>query len=113
MSTPQNITSDTEYGTGHKTLKAYLIGFSLSVILTIIPFVLVAKKLLEPQLLFVALAVLAVTQLYVQVVFFLRLNASPKGRWNLMSFLFTLVIVLILVVGSLWIMYNLNYNMGH
>jgi cytochrome o ubiquinol oxidase operon protein cyoD len=113
MSTPQALTSDTEYGTGHKTLKSYMIGFSLSLLLTIIPFVLVGMHLLEPQVLFVAISVLAVMQLYVQVVFFLRLNASPKGRWNLMSFLFTIAIVVILVVGSLWIMYNLNYNMGH
>ncbi len=113
MSTPDHHMLDTEYGTSHKTLKSYLTGFVLCIILTVIPFVLVGKKMLSTQALFVSVMALAVVQLYVQVAFFLRLNASPKGRWNLMSFLFAMVIVLILVVGSLWIMFNLNYNMGH
>jgi cytochrome o ubiquinol oxidase subunit IV len=104
---------DTEYGTSHKSLSSYLIGFILCIVLTLIPFFLVAHHSLPVAGLYVMLTVFAIAQLYVQVVFFLRLNASPKGRWNLMSFFFAMMIVLILVLGSLWIMYNLNYNMMH
>ena len=108
-----HIEQGVDYGTGKKTLALYFTGFALCLVLTIIPFVIVGQHLLSDEALYIALAVFALIQLYVQVVFFLRLNASPTGRWNTMSFLFTLVIVVVLVFGSLWIMYNLNYNMMH
>jgi cytochrome o ubiquinol oxidase operon protein cyoD len=98
-------------GTGEKTLKLYFIGFFLSIVLTLIPFGLVAKQFLSVENLYIALSICAIAQLYVQVVCFLRLNTSKEGRWTLISFLFTILIVMILVGGSLWIMYNLNYNM--
>ena len=104
---------DIDFGTGKKNLKSYLIGFVLCVILTLIPFALVAQQMLQGPALYYALIGLAMLQLYVQVVCFLRINASPKGRWNLVSLLFTILIVLVVVIGSLWIMYNLNYNMMH
>lgn|SRR3989338_4172407 len=103
----------TEFGTGRKTLVTYLIGFVLCLILTIIPFLLVGKHVLADETLFVVISILAVIQLLVQVIFFLRLNASPTGKWTSMSFVLTLMIVVILVFGSLWIMYNLNYYMMH
>lgn len=102
---------ETASGTGQKTLKLYLTGFVLSIILTLIPFGVVAKQMFSAQNMLITLAVCAVLQLYVQVVCFLRLNTSREGRWTLTSFLFTILIVAILVGGSLWIMYNLNYNM--
>jgi len=105
-----------DYGTSHKTLTSYLVGFILCVILTLIPFGLVAFRNLHtltvPQLYF-SLAAFAIIQLYVQVVCFLRLNASQKGRGNLMSFIFTIFIVAVIVGGSLWIMINLDYFMVH
>jgi cytochrome o ubiquinol oxidase operon protein cyoD len=103
----------TEYGTRQKTLKSYLMGLGLSLILTFIAFALVSKHLLAGPEIYIALTVLALLQLYAQVVFFLRLNTTSKGQWNTMPFLFSIVIVLVLVFGSLWIMYNLNYNMVH
>ncbi|MCA9327819.1 cytochrome o ubiquinol oxidase subunit IV, partial [Candidatus Saccharibacteria bacterium] len=54
---------------------------------------------------------LAAAQLYVQSVFFLHLSAERKLRMTLWSTLFTIMVVVIIVVGSLWIMQNLNYNM--
>lgn len=113
MSSHHEVSADTEFGTGHKTLKLYFIGFALCLLLTFIPFALVANQMLSPPWLYTALTILALLQLYVQVVFFLRLNGSQKGRWNLVSFIFTIVVILVVVFGSLWIMYNLNYNMMH
>jgi cytochrome o ubiquinol oxidase operon protein cyoD len=52
---------------------------------------------------------LAVVQLVVQSVFFLHVGRDNK--WKLITYLFAILIVLIIVVGSLWIMNNLNYNM--
>lgn len=94
-----------------KTFKSYVIGFVLSLLLTLVSFYIAAKHTLPAQDLIGTLMILAVMQLVVQAVFFLRLNASPEGRWNLMPFLFVVLIVLVLVFGSLWIMANLNYNM--
>lgn len=103
--------TDTDFGTGQKTLKSYIIGYTLSLLLTLIPFALVGKRLLSDKYLYISITVLALIQLYVQVVFFLRLNASPKGKWNFVSFMFTILIIVVVVFGSLWIMYNLNNNM--
>jgi len=53
----------------------------------------------------------AIIQIVVHLVFFLHMNTSSEERWNLVALLFTAVIIFIVVVGSLWIMYNLNLNM--
>lgn len=103
----------TEYGGSHKTLAGYVWGLALSLILTLGSFGLVGWHLLKVSDLYVVISILAVLQLFVQSIFFLRLNASQEGRWNLLPFLFVILIVGILVAGSLWIMYNLNYNMMH
>ena len=108
-----------ESKSGLKTLKSYVIGLLLSLMLTLTSFGLVAMHLdknSEAHLmsntgLFLSIMVLALLQLFVQVVCFLRLNASREGRWELMPFIFTILIVGVLIAGSLWIMYNLNYNM--
>lgn len=99
------------YGMGKKTLRSYIIGLLLSLIFTLCSFGIVSHHSLSTEYIFVSLAVLAIAQLIAQVVFFLRMNASEEGRWNLMPFLFTILIVAVIVGGSLWIMYNLNYNM--
>lgn len=98
---------------GVKTLKSYIIGLVLSLILTFTAFILAGRHMMTTEHLYIFLMLLAVIQLFVQVVCFLRLNASPEGRWDLMPFLFAIVIVLVLVIGSMWIMFNLNYNMMH
>jgi cytochrome o ubiquinol oxidase operon protein cyoD len=100
-----------EQGGNQKTLSSYLLGFSLSLLLTMVAFALVQWKWLTQVPLYLALSGLALAQLLVQTICFLRLNVSAEGRWNLLPFLFTLLIIVILAGGSLWIMYNLNYNM--
>jgi cytochrome o ubiquinol oxidase operon protein cyoD len=99
------------YGTSPKTLTAYITGLALSLILTVLAFVLVGKHLLSDTSLYIAVAVLALIQFCVQSLCFLRLNAGPEGRWNLYPFIFAVFVVFVVVGGSLWIMYNLNYNM--
>ncbi len=98
-------------GTGRKTLKAYLFGFLLSLILTVASFGIMIKRVSGDKYTYMALSLLALLQLFVQVVFFLRVNTSPEGRWNLASLLFTILIIAVVVGGSFWIMYNLNMNM--
>lgn len=95
----------------HGTLKSYIIGFILSIGLTILPYFAVTSNLVSGLWLWIVLICTAIAQLVVQLVFFLHLNNSPSQRWHLISFIFTFLIVAILVAGSLWIMWNLNYNM--
>ncbi len=97
--------------TGDASAKTYTIGFILSLILTIVPFTLVAQKMLHGNVLIAALFGFALLQLYVQLVFFLHMGQGRDRRWNLAAFLFTVLVVLIVVLGSLWIMNNLHYNM--
>lgn len=105
------LSTPTEFGSNQKTLKSYIIGIVLSSILTFLAFGLIYYRTLSDTTLYLALALLAIIQLFVQSICFLRLNASQEGRWNLLPFIFTILIIAILVSGSLWIMYNLNYLM--
>jgi len=99
------------YGTSPKTLTAYITGLVLSFILTVIAFVLVSKHELSNAALYISVGILAIMQFFVQSLCFLRLNAGPEGRWNLIPFVFAVFVVFVLVGGSIWIMVNLNYFM--
>ena len=92
-------------------LKAYTTGFVLSVLLTLVPFLIVIYKTLSGAALVTALAVFAVLQLLVQLIFFLHVGKGRDGKWNILAFLFMLIVVFVVVVGSIWIMYNLDYHM--
>ncbi|MCX7122545.1 MAG: cytochrome o ubiquinol oxidase subunit IV [Gammaproteobacteria bacterium] len=97
---------------GNGLLASYLIGFVISVVLTIISFNLVMHHHFSSIDLYTSIALLAVLLLFVQSIFFLRLNAKASyDKWNLVVFFFTIFIICLVVSGSLWIMYNLNYNM--
>lgn len=93
--------------------KQYIIGFVISVFLTVVPFVAVMGGTLSQQSALLLVAAMAVLQVIVQVYYFLHIDTSQKQRWNAFSLGFTLVIVAIVIVGSLWVMYNLNANMMH
>lgn len=92
-------------------LKSYVAGFVLSLIFTLIPFFLVTSFSLNPGLLIGILISFAVAQLIVQLVFFLHMGKSSKKEWNLIALIFTVIVVLIVVIGTIWVMNNLNYNM--
>ena len=96
----------------HSTLKGYTIGFVLSVILTVIPFWLVMGKVFESSstTAFVILGFAAV-QIVVHMIYFLHMNTKVEGGWSMLALIFTLVLVVITLAGSLWVMYHLNHNM--
>ncbi len=95
----------------HGTLVSYSVGFILSILLTVAAYFSVVNQLLPGRTLVALIVGLAVTQLLVQLLFFLHLGRESKPRWNVMVLLFMLVVIGILVIGSLWIMYNLDYHM--
>ena len=100
-----------DHGASHGSVKSYLIGFVLSVILTGIPFALTMLKVLPASALIPVILILGVVQILVHLYFFLHMNASSSQVWNNAAFVFTLIIVGILIVGSIWVMFHLNHNM--
>ena len=96
---------------GHGSLRSYLIGFLLSAVLTAIPFWLVMTGALDRPTTAVVIIGFAVAQILVHTVCFLHVNTRAEGGWTLMAYAFAAVMVLIVIAGSLWIMYHLNTNM--
>lgn len=94
-----------------RILKGYLLGFTLCLVLTTVPFVLVMHGRASQNTLLAVIFSAAILQILVQMRFFLHLDASPEQRWTLMSLLYTLLIVGILVGGSLWIMHSTGAHM--
>lgn len=98
-------------GHGAGGLSSYVIGFVASILLTAAAFGAVLYGHLPGQVTIVVIAFLAVVQIIVHLVCFLHMNASSAQRWNVMAFAFTVVIVAVVVVGTIWVMYNANINM--
>ena len=96
----------------HGTLKGYLTGFGLAVILTAIPFWLVMSGIL-PDARITVLVVMgfAAIQMVVHMIYFLHMNTRAEGGWTMLALIFTLVVVAITLTGSLWVMFHLNANM--
>lgn len=103
-----------DYGTGQKTLGIYLMGLLSCVVLTLIAFWTVMSSQFSRPTIFVIIYLSAIIQFFVQLICFLRLNtATPQARNNVLTLLFTGVVLVTIIVGSLWIMANLGYNMMH
>ena len=96
----------------HGSMKEYVIGFVLSVILTAIPFWLVMGGVIKDSSTtgFVIMAFAAV-QVLVHMVYFLHMNFRSEGGWTMMALVFTVIILVIVLAGSLWVMHHMNHNM--
>src|SRR5262249_15794195 len=89
----------------------YTIGLALAVILTATSFWVANTSLLWALGVPVGLVVLAIAQMGVHLVFFLHITTAPDNTNNLLALAFGVLMVFLVVVGSLWIMTNLNDNM--
>lgn len=88
---------------------SYVVGFVLSIATTLLAYFMVVTDLFPKSAMVYAVLGIAVVQLVIQMVFFLHLGSG--SRWKAVTFYFTLLVVIIVVVGTLWIMHNLDYNM--
>jgi cytochrome o ubiquinol oxidase operon protein cyoD len=95
----------------HGSLRDYVIGFLLSVVLTAIPFWLVIERPLSAVLTGVVIMALAAVQMIVHMIFFLHMSGKAEGGWSLTALVFTIILVVIMLSGSLWVMAHLNTNM--
>lgn len=94
-----------------RTIKPYLIGLGLAVVLTAIPFGLAATGVLPRETTLIIIAALAVVQIFVHLSFFLHIDFKTTPRENLVALAFALVLIFIMVGGSLWIMFDLYHRM--
>ncbi|HRJ06345.1 MAG TPA: cytochrome C oxidase subunit IV family protein [Candidatus Saccharibacteria bacterium] len=92
----------------------YVFGFGTSLVLSVASYLCVTQGWFgdASALAALMLLVLATAQLAVQSVCFLHLGTNPRSVFKTHTFIFTLSMLLIIVVGSLWIMQNLDYRMG-
>jgi cytochrome o ubiquinol oxidase operon protein cyoD len=96
----------------HGTFRSYVTGFVLSVILTAIPFWLVMGNVLNDTLkTSIVVMALAAVQIVVHMIYFLHMNTKSEGGWTFLALVFTLTLVVITLVGSIWVMYHMDQNM--
>ncbi|HWU03475.1 MAG TPA: cytochrome o ubiquinol oxidase subunit IV [Novosphingobium sp.] len=96
----------------HASLRDYVVGFILSVILTAIPFWLVMSgAIADHQTAGLVITAFAAVQIVVHMVYFLHMSGKVEGGWNLLALIFTGILVMILLSGTLWVMFHLNHNM--
>ena len=101
-----------ELGVAHGSMRSYMTGFVLSVILTAVPFWLVMSgKIGNPTWTAAIVLAFAVVQIVVHMIYFLHMNFKSEGGWSMLALVFTLIVVGIAMAGSLWVMYHLNTNM--
>lgn len=95
----------------HASAKPYVIGFVLSVLLTLESYFLVEYTGFPTPTIITIIVILAIVQLLVQMFFFLHLDRINKNPWHVMMFVLMGIVVCTIVFGSIWIMNNLKY--GH
>jgi cytochrome o ubiquinol oxidase operon protein cyoD len=95
----------------HGSVKSYIVGFIWSVILTGIPFWMVMTEAFDKGPTYITIIVLAVIQIFVHLKYFLHLNFSEQGKLDTYSFIFSAVIIVMVVALSVWIIYASNAMM--
>ena len=89
------------------SVKQYIVGFILSILMTVVPFGMVMGGM--PKGLTIGVLVLAmIAQVWVQLVFFLHMKREESQRWHVASFWYTFLTIAILFIGSVWILSELH-----
>jgi cytochrome o ubiquinol oxidase operon protein cyoD len=105
------IVADIDEGTS-SGVTVYTIGLVLAVVLTAVSFWVTNTLLLWPPGVALGLAVLAIAQMGVHLVFFLHITSGPDNTNNVLALAFGVLIVLLVMIGTIWIMAHLAANMG-
>jgi len=94
-----------------RSIRPYLIGLGLALLLTAIPFALVAAHALPRLTMLVIIAIAAVIQILVHLRFFFHLGFRSTPRENLIAMAFAAVLIVLMLGGTLWIMFDLYHRM--
>jgi cytochrome o ubiquinol oxidase subunit IV len=92
-------------------LLVYTAGLLLAVLLTATSFWVANTSMLWGPGVPLGLAVLAIAQMGIHLVFFLHVTTAPDKTNNVLALAFGILIVFLVIAGSMWIMTNLNNNM--
>lgn len=95
----------------HGSVRSYLVGFVLSVVLTALPFWAIMTGQFEKSTAIPLVVIMAVIQVIVHLKYFLHLDFTPAGKANTFAFLFTALIIVMVVGLSVWIIYSANAMM--
>lgn len=92
--------------------KGYIVCFIFSCILTAVSFLLVINNTINNIMItsFV-LFILALMQIIAHMIYFLHMNKTLEEGWVILALFFTITVVCIMLIGSFWVMYNMNHNM--
>ena len=100
------------HGSAHGSMRSYVTGFVLSVVLTAIPFWLVMGDVFNDTLKTgIVIMAFAAVQIVVHMIYFLHMNTKSEGGWTFLALVFTLILVVITLTGSIWVMYHMDQNM--
>ena len=102
---------DLDPGDIRHAIGGYLVGLALATLLTCVSFYIATSTLVWQPSIPIALSVLALAQMGVHLVFFLHLTSGSDSVNNVLALAFGLLIVMLLVFGSLWIMFHLDHNL--
>lgn len=108
----QHATHHEQHDASHGDVKSYLIGFVLSVILTVIPFYMVMEGDYSKATVLWTIVTMAVVQVWVHLKYFLHLNfVTEEGKASSIAFIFSALIIFMVVGLSVWIIYESNAMM--
>ena len=93
------------------SVRSYTTGFVSAIVFTLVAFAIASKRSIMGNKLIAILLGLALIQFVLQLLFFLHIGRESKPRWKQLVLVLMIVFVLILVLGSIWVMYSLNYRM--
>ncbi len=96
----------------HGSVGSYVTGFVLSLIFTAIPYYFVVNNSFPSTTLIPVILGFGVIQMLIQIFFFLHLGRGPKPFYNIVFFISTVSLILVVVFGSIFIMDHLHYNMA-
>jgi cytochrome o ubiquinol oxidase operon protein cyoD len=105
-------TSTSHDGGSHGSVKSYVMGLILSIVLTVIPFGMVMNGGFGETTVIVTIVIMAVLQVLLQLILFMHVNVkTEEGRDSGSFVFFTAVILTLIIGGTVWIMYHLNINL--
>ena len=94
-----------------RELRRYITGFGAAVVLTVIPFVLVAAGWASFDTTVRVIGVCALVQVVVHFRFFLHIGWDRSTRDDLQLILFTTLIIIMMAGGTIWVLTNLHHRM--
>ena len=89
----------------------YTLGLGIALLLTAAAFWVSSTGQIWGPAVPAAIVVLAVAQMGVHLVFFLHVTTGPDNTNNVIALAFGVLVVLLVIVGSIWIMAHLEHNM--